>query len=510
MIQSSGVNPTPVKFDKKRAAVFATVVLILLAMMDLSSARGKAGRAKPPNIVFILTDDQRLDDIAYMPKLERLITNRGISFQNYFTTVSLCCPARTAILRGQYAHNTGVLTNEPPLGGFQLAHSFGLERSTIATWLHDAGYKTALIGKYLNKYPGDAGATYIPPGWDYWVSPSDMNGAPYKEYDYTLNDNGDLVHHGRKPEDYGTDVYTGKATDFIKACAAEDKPFFLYLAFYAPHEPATVAPRYESLFRDSQVPRTKAFNENDVSKKPQYIRDLQPLTSAEIENEDAFCGKRRASLQAVDDAIETIHDVLRKTEQLETTYIVFSSDNGFHLGEHRLRRGKQSAYEVDIHLPLIICGPGIGAGTKSVAVTGNIDLAPTFAELAGAKLPSFVDGRSLVPLLHGHNATTWRNAYLIEHWTNNSHVRRGKRRRMLTRRPGPADRIPEFHALRDKDSIYIEYGTGEKESYHVSSDPDEVANEAGTINFPGRSEHLHELAKVGGASARRIENQPQR
>jgi arylsulfatase A-like enzyme len=389
---------------------------MLVAAAFSSCASVWAADANHPNIVFILCDDQRLEDIAHMPKLNQLIVDRGMIFNNYFSTVSLCCPSRTTIIRGQYAHNTGVMTNGGSNGGFETAHSLGVENSTIATWLHDANYKTALIGKYLNHYPGSLGESYIPPGWDYWASP--VAGNPYSEYNYTLNENGKQVSYGKLPEDYGTDVYAKKAVGFIRDCAQEKKPFFIYLAFYAPHSPATPAPRHLEMFGDVKVPRSKAFNEEDVSQKPQYIQKLPPLSDAEIAGTDAYYGKRLRSLQAVDEAIENICKSLDETKLSDQTYIVFASDNGFHLGEHRMRRGKQTAYETDIHLPLIVRGPGVKAGSKVDQIAGNIDLAPTFAELAGAKMPDFVDGRSLAPILHDEKSAekNWRKAVLVEHW----------------------------------------------------------------------------------------------
>jgi len=369
-----------------------------------------------PNIVFILTDDQRLEDIAHMPRLNKLLIEHGMSFSNYFSSVSLCCPSRASILRGQYAHNTGVLTNSSDSGGFSKAHALGVENSTVATWLHDHNYKTALIGKYLNHYPGSLGPEYIPPGWDYWAS--SVLGNPYSEYNYTLNENGKQVQYGGEAGDYGTDVYAKKAVGFIKDCTTQNKPFFIYLAFYAPHGPATPAPRHESLFADAKVPRSKAFNEADVSKKPQFIQRLPLLTEKEIEAADTYYGKRLRSLQAVDEAIESICNTLDETKQLENTYIVFASDNGFHLGEHRMRRGKMTAYETDIHLPLIVRGPGVRHGVRAEELAGNIDLAPTFAEIAGAKVPDFVDGRSLLPILRGDAGLdkNWRKVFLVEHW----------------------------------------------------------------------------------------------
>jgi arylsulfatase A-like enzyme len=397
----------------KHVISVALVLICLCAAISFWRAPILAADSKP-NIIFILTDDQRLDEIKHMPILQSLLVRQGISFQNYFCNVSLCCPSRTSILRGQFAHNTGVMTNGGGNGGFGVAHARGVEDSTIAVWLHEKGYKTALIGKYLNRYPGNMGPQYIPPGWDYWASA--VRGNAYGEYNYTLNENGELVGYGNKPSSYGTDVYTGKAVNFIKSCKSEGKPFFIYLAFYAPHGPATPAPRHVNLFHDAKVQRGEAFNEADVSSKPGFIQNLPALTEEQIQAADAYYGKRLRSLQAVDEAIESIYNTLSETHQLDNTYIVFASDNGFHLGEHRMLRGKQTAYETDIHLPLIVRGPGVARGAKAFQLVGNIDLAPTFADLAGAKTPDFVDGRSLAAILKGDAPKDWRQVFLVEHW----------------------------------------------------------------------------------------------
>ena len=396
----------------------AVLVLMLFAQMILFACQcGQSAFAEAkiePNIVFILTDDQRLEDVNYMPRLKKLIGDEGASFSNYFSSVSLCCPSRTSILRGQYAHNTGVMTNGGNNGGYGVVQANNLENSTVATWLHDRGYTTALIGKYLNYYPGAKGDSFVPPGWDYWASA--VGGRPYSEYNYTLNENGKSVRYGEQPSDYGTDNYTDKAIQFIKENCKKRKPFFVYLAFYAPHSPAIPATRHADMFSNAKIERTRAFNEADVSKKPAFVQQQPLMTDREILSADAFYRKRLCSLQAVDESIERVYNELKANHQLDNTYIFFASDNGYHIGEHRLRRGKQTAYETDIHLPLMVRGPGIAHGVKIEPLAGNVDLAPTWADIAGAKAPDFVDGRSLNGLLHGEQTRDWRKAFLVEHW----------------------------------------------------------------------------------------------
>ena len=206
--------------------------------------------APRPNIIFILTDDLDIEYpdgswIEHFPRLKALLADRGTTFKNFFVSLSLCCPSRSSMLRGQYAHNTQIFTNTAPGGGFQKAHDEGLENATSAIWLHDAGYRTILIGKYLNGYPGNLGAKYIAPGWDEWFS-GEKN--QYNQFNYTANDNGQIVSYGNAPEDYEQDVFRGKAVDFIRRVAQDGQPFFMWMPTYSPHQPATFAPRYADAF----------------------------------------------------------------------------------------------------------------------------------------------------------------------------------------------------------------------------------------------------------------------
>jgi arylsulfatase A-like enzyme len=373
------------------------------------TAKGK------PNIILILADDLNAEEYQYMPKLKALIGDQGVTFSNYFVPESLCCPSRATTLRGQYPHNTKVLTNDPPFGGFAKFNNLGEEKSTIAVWLQEAGYRTMLAGKYLNGYPGKNGVAYIPPGWSEWYSSSKGKFA-YDEYNYTLNENGQQVAYGNKPEDYGTDVYVGKAVDFIQRTAQTGQPFFIYLAPYAPHDPYTPAPRHANLFPDAKAPRTPNYNETDVSDKPGYILNRPLLTQKQIDTIDEDYRNRLRSLQAVDEGIEKIVDTLKANGQLDNTYLFFTSDNGYHLGNHRMVVGKVAPYEEELHLILMVCGPGVPAGKTLEHLVGNTDLAPTWAELGGATAADFVDGRSLLPLLKKNPLppAQWRHAFSLE------------------------------------------------------------------------------------------------
>jgi N-acetylglucosamine-6-sulfatase len=445
-----------------------------------------AASARQPNIVLILTDDLDAAAAEQMPLLKTLITDQGANFRRHYVSLSLCCPSRTTTLRGQFAHNTGIFSNTLPDGGFELVHAYGLEDSTVATWLQGAGYRTALFGKYLNGYPDTAPSeTYIPPGWKEWMSPID--GDPHGGFDYTMNHNGKIEYHGSRSKDYLTDVISTAAAEFIQRSSRDfpSHPFFVYVAPYTPHKPATPAPRHRREFKGVEAPRPPSFNEADVSDKPAWLRALAPLKNAQIKEIDSFYRARRQSLLSVDDMIGNIVSTLEAEGQLSNTYVMFASDNGYHLGQHRLDAGKNSGFEEDILVPLRVRGPGIAAGLLIDSITANVDYAPTFADIAGLAAPSFVDGRSWLPLwsaARGQAAPTWRQALLLEH-------KRGTNNRLLeehgTREPqDPFDKqvgadisVPAFSGLRVADgTTYLEYETGEFELYDNVADPFQLQN----------------------------------
>ncbi len=483
-----------------------------------------------PNIIFILADDLDAAEIAFMPKLKSLVVDQGASFSNFFVNVSLCCPSRATTLRGQYVQNTQIFGNSPPDGGFQRVYELGLEKSMVGVWLQSVGYKTMLAGKYLNGYPDRTNLMYIPPGWNEWYSA--VKGNAYGEFNYTLNENGKQVQYGNKAEDYGTDVYAKKAIDFIQRTAQEGKPFFVYLAPYAPHSPSTPAPRHEKLFADAQAPRSDNYNEKDVSDKPAYIRALAPLTAREQQRLDEDYRKRLQSLQAVDDAIENIVNALKAAGQLDNTYIFFGSDNGFHLGNHRLLQGKQAPYEEDIRVPMIVRGPGVPAGKTVDYLTGNVDYAPTWAQIAGATIPDFVDGRSLVSLLRANPPAEnqWRQVYLIQHSNPDAQPARPTPRATAPARATPTPTgvlepadpqenqlqvagrkgITPYVGIRTQNYTYVEYNTGEKELYDLKADPYQLQNLASKSPDLAKalSVYLAQLKKCAGANCRTLESQP--
>jgi N-acetylglucosamine-6-sulfatase len=409
--------------------------------------------------VLILTDDQRWDTVDVMPTVERELVGRGVTFSDAVVVNPLCCPSRSSILTGQYSHTTGVYTNTTNHGGFTAFRDV----STVATWLHDGGYRTALIGKYLNGY-GPKSASYIPPGWDRWFVPT---GLAY--FDYRISDDGTLRSFGSSPKDYSTDVLMGQAVDFIEGTPAK-QPLFLYLAPHAPHLPATPSPGDRQAFSDTPLPRPPSYDEADVSDKPARIRRI-PRFDAEHERQiERFQRNMLRSLLPVDRGVGRIVGALADTHRLANTLLVFMSDNGWLAGEHRLN-GKNAPYEESIRVPMVIrYDPMTAKARTDPHLVANIDLAPTFAALAGVGAPG-VEGRSLAPLLGGASGS-WRQDVLIEHLQDQ-----------------PAD-IPSYCAVRTPTRIYVAYETGEAELYDLAADPYELQNRADDPAFAGAVKDL--------------------
>ncbi len=494
-------------------------------------------QSEKPNILFILTDDQDLASLQYMPNLQKYLVNEGTSFSNYFDNYSLCCVARSSILRGQYANNTGIKSNGPPDGGFEKFYGKGEEQETVGVWLQNAGYETAFIGKYLNGYGKDDGKkrkavalsgdkpenTHIPPGWNEWDVPFTQ-----EVYDYQMNENGKIVSYGSKPEDFKTDVLANKAVSFLENRKDRNQPFFMYLAPLAPHAPATPAPRHQGMFADLKVPRTASFNEADVSDKSLWVREQPLLSDKKIAELDQKYRNRLGSLQAEDDMIERVMQTLEKTGELDNTYIVYTTDNGFHLGQHRMDAGKQTIYEEDIHLPLIIRGPGVAKGKVVDNIIGNIDLAPTFAELSGgAKIPITTDGRSFAGLLSGRfpAPTTWRNGYLIGFTLDDlTSMKKGKLKQTTTQDTdndsgnedgnfllGPNVGKKGYIGVRTKNYMYAEFLNGDKELYDLRTDPMELNNIAKTADsklLASLQAMLEKLRTCAGDACRQAEEMP--
>ena len=344
-----------------------------------------------PNIVVVLADDLDVPTTLMLPRLPDLVENKGISFTRAYATQPLCAPSRASILTGQYTHNHGVTGNEPPSNGFVLFRRH--EGATLATWLKSAGYQTGLVGKYMNAYAWGAGEGYIPPGWDEWYGHlAAMEDNRY--WDYWVNDQGDVYRHGHAPEDYSVDLEAKRAVKFIRDSASRPEPIFLYAAPQAPAHARVLRGALRAEFRYSFAPRPPSFNESDVRNKPSWIRQIEYMTDAQIDDLDRFERYRLRCTRAVEEEIAGILQALDETGRLENTYFFFLSDNGLLLGEHRAVGRKNNVYEETIGIPFMVRGPGV-APRKVDEIVLNIDLAPTLLELAGVPIPETVDGASL-------------------------------------------------------------------------------------------------------------------
>ena len=460
------------------------VLAVLIPLAERSPAR--ASPATKPNIVFVLTDDlsSNLVTKQIMPTLSAL-EEKGTVFSHYYVADSLCCPSRATIFTGRFPHDTGVYTNSGPGGGYLSFQAHGDERSTVATDLHAAGYRTAMMGKYLNRYHV---TDPIPPGWDVW----DVADWGYPEFNYDLNENGSIVHYAgpndRGKDNYLTDVVSRLGAAFIRRSAQRfpAQPFFLEVATFAPRAPSTPAPRDAHLFADLVYPRTPAFDA-PTRHPPAWLRGARPLSpSARAVIEHSY-RLRAEDMRSVDRLTANLVGALRATKRLSNTYFVFSSDNGYHMGEHRLDPGKLTAFDTDIEVPLIIVGPRVATHHTAAAFAENVDLRSTFDAWARTHPSEAVDGRSLVPLLAPGGPViprNWPQGALIEH--------KGpviSRRDPDYQTPAAAN-PPSYEALRLPGALYVEYSDNSREYYDLAHDPWELDNVYGTLS-PHRRVALH-------------------
>lgn len=399
------------------------------------------------NFVVILTDDQRWDTLFAMPQLQAKLISRGVEFTNAYATIPICCPSRASVLsNGFHAHNTGVLTNDPPNGSVLNFR----DQVSIGTVLQQTGYKTAFVGKYMNGYsPFLIG--HVPPGWNTFVS-TWGNHEAVEGSSATEATSGTVVQLSESRFSYEK----RKVMEFLDQRAADNAPFFVELSPFIPHFPATHEPRFNDLFTDFFY-RDRGYGEVDLTDKPAFVSARAADFSQNfdsIEAEDEFHRDMLRALQSVDVAIGEIIDKLQEQGKLEETVLIFASDNGYLWGEHR-QFGKVLAYEESVRVPLVVAVPGITPGQEDALVAYNLDLAPTIAELAGTTVQS--DGLSLMPLLRDPDAT-WRKEVLLESFVES---------------PGHL-----WAGLRVQDETgdwkYVEHPTGEVELYDLSADPFEL------------------------------------
>jgi N-acetylglucosamine-6-sulfatase len=378
---------------KRLTFILATVALVTFAVPYPATSA--------PNIVVIMTDDQRdADPLERMPHTESLMVEQGLRFTNSFAVNPVCCASRVTFLTGQYSHNNNVWDNQPGErpGGFQ---DFMGDDNTVACWTQAAGYRTALIGKYLNGYGRKKSRHYIPPCWNYWWGLT----KPFRYYDYEVNDNGTVKRYGTKEKDYQEDVVSGLAQNFV---ASSTQPFFLWITGIAPHGgyPGVNVPvppkRYKGVFKDLALPQPPNFNESDFSDKPKFMQNHLPLMDkAAIDLARSSYRRRAETLLAADDMVGAIIAELQSKNLLNNTYIIFTSDNGFFNGEHRIPVGKHLVYEEAERVPLVIRGPSVPAGETRDQMVSNLDVVATIVELTGAVSGRSTERQPCVRLLFG-------------------------------------------------------------------------------------------------------------
>jgi arylsulfatase A-like enzyme len=451
--------------------------LALAGAGELDAGRGRSVAAARPNIVVIMTDDQTVENLRVMKNVRRLIGGDGTTFTNSVATFPLCCPSRATFLTGQYSHNTGVVGNS-----FANGFSRFDQTNTLPIWLRRAGYRTIMVGKYLNDYGRAARGGYVPPGWDRWNAAVKVN-----YFQHSVLQNRRITPYGVGRGDYSTDVYSRLAENAVRTYAPGQRPFFMWLSFFAPHDGGppdpddppglltpSPAPRHHDRFVKAELPRWPSLNERDVSDKPLEIRRRQLLDAQQLAALREKYQQRLESLLSVDQAVGRLVAQLRKLKELSRTVIIFTSDNGFLEGQHRVLSGKELVYEPSVRVPLLMRGPGIPRGLKLQQQVANIDLAPTIVALARATAGLPPDGRSVLPLLRDPGLEWGRDILLERPAANNA---QGSR---------------VYTAIRTPRLVYAEYARGDRELYDLGADPDELRNVYGT---PAAAPFTSELAR---------------
>jgi arylsulfatase A-like enzyme len=472
-----------------------------------------------PNIVMIMADDMRDDDLRYMPNTQRLIGDEGVRFTNTFSPQPLCCPARASFSTGMYSHNHKVWSHHEPYG----FHVFNDEQ-TLPVWLNQVGYNTVFLGKYLNGYgwqptrDGSESVHYVPPGWTDWrasvdggIEPGPFNGGTYRYFDTTLNENGVLVPNAGR---YNTSVYGGHTEQIIDGYSRSPKPFFLWASYLAPHvgrphepdDPPAVRridgqltrlttparpPRVRGRFDKTILAAPGAAGEKDVTDKPFFIRSLLPANAAERRAMLNKTRQRAESLYVLDQQVKRTIDTLERTGELDNTIVAFTSDNGQFLGEHRRRSGKILPYEPSLRVPLLIRGPGIPRGEVRADPFTMIDFAPTFLAAAGAQPEDSIDGVSLLDVAR-HGDRGWTRGILTE--TGPRHVAGTVpgSETFLDRESGPSP-TRFSQGVRTPRYLYVEHASREQELYDLRADPEEDTN---LVDRPAMRGVVRELAQA--------------
>ena len=428
----------------------------------------------PPNIVMVLVDDLSLNlltgdqDILQksMPNVAQMMKD-GASFTNYFVTDSLCCPSRTSIFTGMLPHNSKVFTNNPPNGGFEAFMQNGDDGKSFAIPLHNAFYQTAMMGKYLNGYVPDQNGA--PQGWSEWA----VAGNGYPNFNYALNHDGVQI---RSPL-HLTDELSDLGQAFLRKSVAA--PFFLEVATFSPHSPYVPPARYKDAFPEIKYPVGKSYDARPDAAAPGWLKEIPALNPTDgPQIEDAFRNRVRSD-KGIDDMVGALRKTLTELGVADRTYVIFTSDNGYHMGEYSLMPGKQTPFDTDIQVPLVIVGPGIAAGKTIDATTMNIDFYPTFAEWSGSPANPEVDGHSLAGLLQGKASGAWRSVALVEHRHDG-----GKTPDNPDKPAKRSGNPPDYTAMRMPGAMYVEYQNSPDTIgyYDLKADPLELHNIAGSLS----------------------------
>ena len=371
----------------------------------LTTPEFRAPRTQP-NLLMITADDATQDDLQHMPNVQRLIADHGVSLTNGIAPSPICVPARASLITGQYAHNHGAVTISGSGGGYDAFD----DDDTLPGWLQDAGYDTFFIGKYLNGYK--AGSA-VPPGWSEWRGTEDP--TTYNFVRPSISVNGTSTSY----EQYSTDLFSDLTVDLLDDPERRQKPWYMWVNYVAPHhggpdapddpvnthpddpkplKTTTPAPEDENTFESLTLPDKPNMFEKNVSDKA-LIGAVRNTWSPSRREELVEAHQQRVeSLQSVDRAVARTVRTLRQTDQLDNTWVVFTSDNGYALGEHNLD-GKLWYFREIVEVPMVVRGPGLPRGTKSGTPVTNADWAPTFAALAGATPARTVDGVNVAPWL---------------------------------------------------------------------------------------------------------------